>query len=258
MHHHPHQPTVIGGATLYRGDCLELLRGLQQPVDALITDPPYSSGGRTMGERARPPSEKYVTAREAAHNVDFVGDQRDARSWAFWMTAWLSLAREKIRPGGYAMCFTDWRQLPALTDAFQAAGFLWRGIVVWDKTEGSRAPHTGYFRHQCEYVVWGSLGPLKPAVHGGPWPGAIREPVKHREKLHMTGKPVRLMAELAKAVVPGGTILDPFMGSGSTGVAALQHGYRFVGMEQTEHYFDVSCRRLAAEQAALEGASKPG
>jgi hypothetical protein len=53
------------------------------------------------------------------------------------------------------MCFTDWRQLPMLTDVLQAGGFVWRGVMPWDKTESSRAPHTGYFRHQCEYVVWG-------------------------------------------------------------------------------------------------------
>lgn len=79
--------------------------------------------------------------------------------------------------------------VPVLTDAFQAGGLVWRGLIPWDKTEASRAPHKGYFRHQAEYVVWGSNGPLAIAEHGGPWPGVVRERVGHRTKFHMTGKP---------------------------------------------------------------------
>lgn len=239
----------IGNATIYLGDSMQLMQQLGLRVDALITDPPYSSGGMVRGDRMQSPNAKYTQsgpAQQAKHNVDFSGDNRDARSWAFWVSCWVSLARQALRPGGYAMVFTDWRQLPALTDAFQAGGLVWRGLVPWDKTESSRAPHKGYFRHQCEYVVWGSNGPLAIAEHGGPWPGLVRERVDHRKKLHMTGKPVELMQQLVQAVPPGGVILDPFMGSASTGVAALQAGYRFIGFEQDRHYFDVAVARLEA------------
>jgi site-specific DNA-methyltransferase (adenine-specific) len=236
----------IGNATIYRGDCLQLLAQLTEQVDALITDPPYSSGGMHRGDRARSPLAKYIGSQgaTAAHNVDFSGDNRDARSWAYWMTMWLSLARAKLRPEGYAMVFTDWRQLPALTDSFQAGGLVWRGLVPWDKTGSARAPHTGYFRHQCEYVVWGSNGSLPKATHGGPWPGLITQRVDHRAKLHMTAKPVEMMEQLVKAVPPDSVILDPFMGSASTGIAALRAGHRFIGFEQDRHYFDVSVQRL--------------
>ncbi|ECB4129889.1 site-specific DNA-methyltransferase, partial [Salmonella enterica subsp. enterica serovar Abony] len=60
------------------------------------------------------------------------------------------------------------------------------------------------------------------------------------------GKPLPLMAELVKPVAPGSVILDPFMGSGTTGLAALEHGCRFIGIEISEHYFDVACERLTA------------
>lgn len=242
----------IGNATLYQGEALDVIHALPMQVDALITDPPYSSGGMTRGDRMRAPSAKYVQSgyESVDHNVDFTGDNRDARSWTFWMSWWLTAVQAKLKPGGYAMVFTDWRQLPALTDAFQAAGLVWRGVVVWDKTESSRAPHKGYFRHQCEYVVWGTNGHLTPATHGGPWPGVVRERVDHRKKLHMTGKPVGLMDQLVQAVPPGGLILDPFMGSASTGVAALARGHRFIGVEKSPHYFDVACQRLAAPGAA--------
>lgn len=248
----PH-PLTIGQATLYQGDCLEILPTLTDPIDALITDPPYSSGGMVRGDRTNPSTAaKYVqsgTALDAEHNIDFFGDNRDARSWGYWMTLWLSAVQPKLKPGACVMCFTDWRQLPMLTDVLQAGGFVWRGVVPWDKTEPSRAPHTGYFRHQCEYVVWGSNGPLPASSHGGPWPGLVRERVDHRAKLHMTGKPVPLMGELVKCVPPGGLILDPFMGSASTGIAAVQLGYRFIGIEKSAHYFDIACKRMEREVA---------
>lgn len=246
---------TIGGATLYRGDCMEVLAALDEQADALITDPPYSSGGMYRADRANASTaEKYVQhgpARRLASNVDFSGDNRDARSWGFWMTLWLTLALERTAPGGYALVFSDWRQLPMLTDVFQAGGFVWRGIVPWDKTEAARAPHTGYFRHQCEYVVWGSNGPCAAASHGGPWPGMVRERVNPREKLHMTGKPLGLMAELVKCAPPHGLVLDPFMGSASTGVAAVASGRRFIGIEKSAHYFDVACARIEAAHAGL-------
>ncbi|EPS5556354.1 TPA: DNA methyltransferase [Enterobacter roggenkampii] len=148
------QKAVIGPATLYCGDSLEILRILDEQFDAVVTDPPYSSGGMTRGDRVAKPSDKYINS---THHHEFYGDNRDARSWAFWMTQWLSQVNRLVVPGGYAMVFTDWRQLPTLTDVFQAGGFIWRGLVPWDKTLSSRAPHTGYFRHQCEYIVWGSM-----------------------------------------------------------------------------------------------------
>jgi len=244
---------VIGNATLYRGDCLEILPTLPAgSCQALVTDPPYSSGGLHIGTRQQSPKTKYVgTGTTAAHNVDFYGDNRDSRSWAFWSLSWLSQCHRVIAPGGYAMMFSDWRQLPTATDAFQGGGFTWRGIVPWDKTLSSRAPHTGYFRHQCEYVVWGSRGHLDKCAHGGPFPGLVTERVIPSQKWHMTGKPVRLMAELIVPVPAGTTILDPFMGSASTALPALQSGHPFVGIEVSTRIFDTACQRL--EQALVRG-----
>ena len=241
-----HQTIKIGPCTVLHGNCLQALEDLPANFDALITDPPYSSGGRTAGERQKPPSEKYVQGggNQAAYNVDFAGEMMDARSWAFWCAQWLELARSKVKPGGYAMVFTDWRQLPALTDAIQIAGWQWRGVIAWDKGLGARGPHKGYFRHQCEYVVWASNGHLPKSSHGGPWPGCYRVPVIAKDKMHMTGKPVELMRELVSVVPIGGRVLDPFMGSASTGVACVDTGRQFTGIEVTQHYYDVSVRRL--------------
>lgn len=68
-----------------------------------------------------------------------------------------------------------------------------------------------------------------------------------RSNVHPTVKPADLMAWLIRLVTPpGGIVLDPFTGSGSTGIAAVRHGFRFVGIEQSEEYFEIACRRIAA------------
>ena len=149
-----------------------------------------------------------------------------------------------MKPGGYFMTFTDWRQLPLMTDAVQSGGIFWRGIIVWNKNAGARAPHKGYFKHQCEYIVWGTKGKIIVCEHDGPFDGCISSTVLQADKYHMTGKPTALMRELARCVVPGGLILDPFCGSGSTGVAALMMGRRFIGIEREESYVTIARKRL--------------
>lgn len=139
---------------------MDVLRTLEpESVDAVITDPPYSSGGFTRGDRVNAStSSKYVQTGTNVMRPDFLGDNRDQRSWIMWCSLWLQQAMAATKPGGYVLMFTDWRQLPAATDALQAGGWCWRGIVIWDKTEAARAPNTMYFRHQCEYILWGTNG----------------------------------------------------------------------------------------------------
>lgn len=162
-----------GKATLYGCDMMAMLGGLPSgSVDAIITDPPYSSGGRTAGERQRSTRKKYVDGSASQlyrdRMVDFAGDERDQRSYLRWMDLWLTDAMPALRDGGLVMLFSDWRQLPLMTDAIQAAGVTWRGIIPWYKSNSRHQP--GRFANSCEYVVWGSKGqaahldvPDKPA-----------------------------------------------------------------------------------------------
>ena len=237
---------------LHCGDCLEMLRSIPSgSVDAVITDPPYSSGGFTRSDRTADPAAKYVSTGVEIIRESFTGDNRDGRSWCYWMALWLSECHRIVKPSGYALIFCDWRQLPLASDALQAGGFVWRGVVSWDKGEAARAPHTGYFRHQCEYVVWGTKGVSVPAAHGGPFPGSLRYPVLQADKHHMTGKPTDLMRQLVQCVPSGSVVLDPFMGSGTTGVACVLEGRNFIGGELGAHYFAIAQRRIANAQPPL-------
>lgn len=146
--------------------------------------------------------------------------------------------------------FCDWRQLPTVSDAIQVAGFVSRGILVWDKTEGTR-PVKGWHRQQAEFVITASKGPRgKPGADAPVLPGVVRCAPRAGEKLHQVGKPVAVMRELVRLAPADGVVLDPFMGSATTGVAALESGRAFVGVEIDPHYFGVSLERLRKLEAA--------
>ena len=113
-------------ATLYGGDSLSVLATLPAAsVDAVITDPPYSSGGTFRSDRAADPTQKYVPTKEVINfHPGFSGDNRDQRSFSYWSALWLSECLRVAKPGAPICLFTDWRQLPTTTDALQAGGWV--------------------------------------------------------------------------------------------------------------------------------------
>lgn len=140
--------------------------------------------------------------------------------------------------------FSDWRQLPLASDALQFGDYIWRGTIAWDKGGGARAPHKGYFRHQCEYILWGTKHNCSKAEHAGPFPGCYHFSVLQKDKFHLTGKPTALMERLVEIVPKGAVILDPFAGSGTLAVAAKNKGRNFIIIEQTEEYIKIANERL--------------
>lgn len=233
-------------------DTLLALRDLPAAsVDGVLCDPPYSSGGQFRGDRAASTSSKYVGNDVEEVPPDFAGDTRDQRSFELWTALWSAEALRVAREGAPAALFSDWRQVAATIDAFQAGGWIFRGIWPWDKTEAVR-PVMGRFRAQCEFAIWGSKGPMPVDRGVGVLPGLARCAARgDGEKYHQAGKPVAMLRELVRVVVPGGTILDPFAGSGSMGVAALREGRRYIGMELLPHWADLTRRRLEAEDAGV-------
>lgn len=240
---------------LHLGDCLSVLRAFPDAsVDAVITDPPYNSGGASSAVRTgQTPRQKYQNSDTIRSYPDFGGDNRDQRGFAFWCGLWLSECYRVAKPGAPILLFSDWRQLPTMTDILQSADFVWRGIAVWNKSGGCR-PMRGRFAPQAEYIVWGSKGAM-PLDRAAPTlPGVFTHTVKQSDKHHLTGKPTPLMHDLLGIVeaVPGAgsetapVVLDPFCGSGTTGVAALQRDLRFIGVERESAYFDVARARLEA------------
>jgi site-specific DNA-methyltransferase (adenine-specific) len=245
----PDFSTPDGSVMLYHGDAIEVLRSLPRGIaDLVATDPPFSSGGLFRGDRAQPTAAKYVDGRTETFRPDFAGDNRDQRSYFAWSTLWLSEALKATRPGGIAAVFSDWRQVPTTTDAIQAGGWVWRGIGVWDKTEAAR-PAKGRYRSQCEFLCWGSAGNLgktniESDAHRPCLPGVWRQAVVGKHKKHQTAKPVNVMEGIIAIAPPAGVVIDPFMGSGTTGVACVNTGRVFIGVEQSEEYFSIAVQEI--------------
>ncbi|GAB7039717.1 DNA-methyltransferase [Catenuloplanes sp. NPDC020197] len=244
---------------LHEGDALAVLPTLEpESVDLVLADPPYNSGGRTQSDRTRESARgKYVRS-DAQHQLaDFTGDNRDQRSYTAWLALILAHCLAVARPGASALVFCDWRQLPATSDALQAGGWLWRGIIPWHKPISR--PRMGGFKAECEYLLWGSKGGIDATRNPVYLPGlySASQP-RGANRVHITQKPVDLIAELLGVCVPGGRVLDPMVGSGSTGVAAMQTGRTFVGVEASAHYAAVARERLQAAEAEWRSGSALG
>lgn len=231
---------------IFRGETLNVLHQFPDAVvDAVITDPPYSSGGMFRGDRTGDAAQKYVGWNGSDKNQygTFGGDSRDQRGYFAWCSLWLSECWRIAKPTAQMFVFTDWRQLPITTDAVQAGGWTWRGVVVWDKGVGR--PMKGRFRNHLEYIVWASHGAMPEADDVYPSTLLQVATVPSDKRRHPTEKPVALIRELLSVCPEGGIVLDPFMGSGTTLEAAKYAGRLAVGIEIDSRYCEAGSRRLS-------------
>ncbi len=227
---------------ILEGDALSILPSLtENSFDAVITDPPYSSGGATLSAKIQATSKKYTNTKSACPFPDFEGDAKDQRSWTRWCAEWLMLARMASKPGAPVCVFCDWRQQPSLSDALQWAGWIWRGTAVWDKVNSR--PQKGRFRQQAEFILWGSNGDM-PVTRDAPVIKGVLSKITPQKRQHQTQKPLELMQEIVRICEPGGKILDPFAGSGTTVLAAMLEGYDAVGIELSNYYATLARERI--------------
>jgi site-specific DNA-methyltransferase (adenine-specific) len=225
------EPVVIGDCTLYLGDCMEILPTLPK-VDAVITDVPYEISQESNGLR----------------RLDY-GEWDGAGATGVALAALSALSNT---PSVIAWC--GWRQLAEIANTLPGRS---ERPLTWAKPNPPVLNGQSLFLSSTEHAFYGKL----PAAwfSGGClksyWIGL---PPQARE--HPTQKPLWLMEACVSATVPpNGSCIDPFMGSGTTGVACVQLGRKFIGIERDPGYFDIACRRIeqAYAQRPLFSAEPP-
>jgi site-specific DNA-methyltransferase (adenine-specific) len=197
----------IGDCTLYRGDCIDVLPTLTG-VDAVVTDPPY---GISLDTAASGNQHRQQFARIAGDND------------LFDPTPWLNFP-DVIMWGCNHYCH-----------AIPPRQGQW---YFWDKVTRNGLKVRIAEGEYC----WHKRG-TKPRAFRHLWSGAYRASECGQKSVHPTQKPVALM-EWCLSLAKGEVILDPFMGSGTTGVACVKAGRRFIGIELSREYFDTACRRI--------------
>lgn len=239
--------TLGDNITLHQGNTNLLLPELLASgarFDALITDPPYSSGGAGNAVRAST-KVKYAVNNTKRTYPEFIGDTRDQFSLALWLGHSLTYCYDMLTEGAPIMLFSDWRQLSVMHQSLQYAGFTLRGVLAWDKTRGVR-PNMVFFNQQAEFILVGCKG-HKPRKwgHGASHDGVYTCSPLKGGKHHQTGKPVDVMKWLVSATAKDAHVFDPFMGSGSTGVACKTLGRNFTGIEYVPAYYEIAIDRIS-------------
>ena len=202
------EKVIIGDATLYLGDCMDILPMLDR-VDAVITDPPYG-----IADDYLKPSNKGQWSNLYSEKITWDSFAPDEA-----VSIAISLSDKAIVWGG------NYFKLPPQ-----------RGWLIWDKMQSHTSGHAE--------LAWTNLDiPIRSFAYS-------RAQLSTENKQHPTQKPIGLMSWCIDLAGKPKTILDPFMGSGTTGVAAIQMGSKFIGIEREPKYFEMACKRI--EQATKQ------
>lgn len=213
---------TLGDATLFNGDCLDVMGQLKpMSIDAVITDPPYMIGAISTGN---------ATSKS--------GGWADMENAAWWYAEWLKLARRALKQEGFACVFGNWRSLPTLLYAFAKIQWPVDSLLIWDKEWiGPAGPRQ--LRPTYEVVIFAGMPKAKiddrsaSDVYRCKWMAGQMKTTDHAAE-----KPVALMRHLIRLTTnPGDTVLDCFMGSGTTGEAAFLEKRKFIGIEREVEYF---------------------
>jgi len=226
---------IIGDCTLYHGDCLEAIPTLSGVSD-WITDPPY--------EKSLHDSKNALVRRlRTDKGPDLKG--LDFKSIDEIREEFISLAEEYCH--GWLITFCTIEGVSKWADVINDSSIKYKRGCVWVKPDctpqlNGQGPAQGC---ECFVVSWSGKGHAKWNAGGkrGIYTHNTNSPT--RDGRHPTEKPVSLFKEIITDFAkPNGTILDPFMGSGTTGVSCAKLGHKFIGVELDENYFNIACERI--------------
>lgn len=208
-----------------QGNCIEIMSGYpEKSVDFILTDPPYLVGFRDRSGRT------------------IAGDITDE-----WLQPACHEMYRVLKKDALMVSFYGWNRADRFITEWKAAGFTIVGHFVFTKNYTSKSAFVGY-QHECAYI----LAKGRPRLPENPL-SDVQGWQYTGNKHHPTEKPVTSLQPLIESFThPGAIVLDPFAGSGSTCVAALQSGRRYIGIELMEKYHRAGQQRLAAVQRTMQ------
>jgi len=234
---------VIGDCRLILGDCVDVLPLLDK-VDAVVTDPPFEEEAHTLqrrinrGRSRNGPDDKII-------NEPLGFDALD-ENLRYQTALWCSYLSK-----GWIIIFCQAEAVQIWRETLESNGATYKRAMVWIKPDGmpqysGDRPAMGY---ESIVAAWGSKG--KSSWNGGGRHGVFNYSKSCESRWgHPTQKPLSLMKELIRLFSNvGETVLDPFMGSCSTGAACVKLGRKFIGIEKNEAHFETCCRRITESYA---------
>jgi len=238
----PYYEDTKAGIVIYHGDARDALLDIGQ-VNLVVTDPPYASGARRDADK----QVRGSMLREFEDEDWFSHDAMTGWGYAWFLRGVLTDIRRHLTAGAHTYVFSDWRQTPNIYGMLEATGYRVNHCLTWDKEHFGMGT---YWRNQHENIVFGSLG-MPTAMLSQDRGSVLRwKPVSPTARVHPTEKPIELLRDVIRSV-PGETVLDPFMGSGTTLRAAKDLGRKAIGIEIEERYCEIAAKRLAQEVMAL-------
>jgi site-specific DNA-methyltransferase (adenine-specific) len=232
----------VSTVELYNGDCLEVMRGMPSgSVDAVVTDPPYEQSHSPLAES------------KARLKGNHTPDKLIEHGWVY-DHAWLQEVARILKAGGGWYAFMNDEGWSSLKLQAKELGLFPHGRLVWVKTNSMPSLPRKKYRSSTELIMYGNKGGHVRYF------GATNQQdiVSHfsypivggkQRTAHPTQKPLGMFTTFVlHSCPPDGTVLDPFMGSGTTGVACINTGRNFVGIELDKGYFEIAQKRIEAAQ----------
>lgn len=235
--------------TLLHGDCIELLKSFEFKVDMIFADPPYhlSNGGISVQSGKMVSVNKGTWDKSKGFEEDYKFDKE-----------WLTVCREKLKDDGTIWISGTYHNIFSVARCLSELNFRILNCITWEKTAPPPNLSCRFFTHSAEYILWARKEMKVPhyfnyelmkALNGGTqmrdvWRLPSIAPWEKSCGKHPTQKPLCVLSRIILAsTCHGAWVLDPFAGSGTTGIAANLLGRRFLGIDTDKSFLDMSVAR---------------
>ncbi|MHA2788685.1 DNA-methyltransferase [Corynebacterium sp. S7] len=232
--------------TLLKGDCVENMRSLDsQSIDLILTDPPYNLGNFMKNRQAG------IQRMRENFFASAGWDNLDQSSWEESMSSFFEESSRLLKPGGSLLSFMAVIKVESLIRLAEQQGFYYKTTGTWHKSNPMPRNMNLHFVNSTEAWVYFTFKKRTGVFNNDGRvehdfiESSVTPASEKRYGKHPTQKPVSIMEHFVRLLSnPGDTVLDPFMGSGSTGVAAVSQERNFTGIELDKEYFSIAKSRI--------------